>query len=215
MPVKVVDLDVVSDERVGGGGFLTIRRLRLRMVREDGSRSAEGLYDFVERPMGLDAVVLALWHRDAGGRVRVLLREGVRPPLVFGRPELGRALRFSTELVAGILERGEDDFAALQRRAADEALEEAGLTVEARAVERLGPPTYPTPGMCAEKFHLAAVEVTNPDAAVRPEGDGSPFEEGARLVWLDLDEALERCRRGEIEDMKTEVGLRRLRERLA
>ena len=45
-----------------------------------------------------------------------------------------------------------------------------------------------------------------------PTTDGSPFEEGARLEWVSLDEALARCARGEIRDMKTEIGLRRLRE---
>jgi len=52
-----------------------------------------------------------------------------------------------------------------------------------------------------------------PDALAHPPGgDGSPFEERARLEWVSLDEALARCASGEIRDMKTEVGLRRLRE---
>ncbi len=203
--------EVVSDEHVGAGGFLELRRLRLKVVRADGTLTREGLYDLVERPMGLDAVVLALWHRRADGGVDVLLRESMRVPVVFGRDEGTRSI---FELVAGILEAGEDDFAALQKRAAAEAHEEAGLSVEAAAVERLGPPLFPTPGMCAEMFHFAAVEVRDPAAAVRPPGDGSPFEEGARLHWLDLGDALQRCARGELDDMKTEIGLRRLKEHL-
>jgi ADP-ribose pyrophosphatase len=214
MTSDVVGFEVVSDERVGQGGFLVLRRLRLRVVRTDGSKSGEGLYDFVERPFGLDAVVLALWHRAKDGRARVLLRDGLRVPLVFGRPQSPGELNRLGELVAGILEVGEDDFAALQKRAAAEALEEAGVEVVPSEVERLGPPLYPTPGMCAEKFHLCACHVAHPERACRPAGDGSPFEEGARLRWVDLDEALAACRRGEIEDMKTELGLRRLYERL-
>jgi ADP-ribose pyrophosphatase len=201
---------VVSDERVGAGGFLTLRRLRLKLVRADGTLTGEGLYDVVERPVGLDAVVLVLWHRRKDGGVDVLLRESVRVPLVFGRPVEG-SLHSIVELVAGILESGEDDFAALQKRAAAEAHEEAGLTISVAAVELLGPPLYPTPGMCAEKFHFAAAEVKDPGAAVRPPGDGSPFEEGARLHWWDLDAALA----GATDDMKTELGLRRLKERLS
>jgi ADP-ribose pyrophosphatase len=184
------------------------------VVRADGTKSGEGLYDFVERPFGLDAVVLALWHRAADGRARVLLRDGLRVPLVFGRPESAGQLKHLGELVAGILEVGEDDFAALQKRAAAEAFEEAGLEVAPEEVERLGPPLFPTPGMCAEKFHLCACHVPHPERARRPPGDGSPFEEGARLRWVDLDEALAACRRGEVEDMKTELGLRRLYEKL-
>ena len=44
--------------------------------------------------------------------------------------------------------------------------------------------------------------------------DGSPFEEGARLEWVTLDEALARCADGRIRDLKTEIGLRRLRDEL-
>jgi ADP-ribose pyrophosphatase len=212
--MEVVGLEVIDDRTVGEGGFLTIRRMRLRLVRADGTRSAEGLYDFVERPCGLDAVVLALWSRASDGRVRVLVREGLRVPLVYGRPG-APALRWSTELVAGIIERGEEGDAQVRARAAAEALEEAGLAIAVDAVEPLGAPLYPTPGMCAEKFVLAAAEVEDPSRAVRPAGDGSPFEEGARLTWLDLDEAIARCLRGEIEDMKTELTLRRLRDHLA
>ena len=103
---------VISDERVGEGGFLRLRRLRVKLVRDDGTHTTEGLYDYVERPMGLDAVVLALWHRRPDGGVDVLLRESLRVPVVFGRSE---GLRSMFELVAGILEAGEDDFAALQK----------------------------------------------------------------------------------------------------
>jgi 8-oxo-dGTP pyrophosphatase MutT (NUDIX family) len=206
--------EVVDDARVGAGGFLVLRRLRLRVVRADGTRSAEGLYDFVERPKGLDAVVLALWNRGPDGIVRVLVRDAFRVPLVFGRPDAPAACP-STEVVAGILEAGEEGEDAIAARAVAEAWEEAGVVVAADAVERLGAPLYPTPGMCAEKFVLAACEVADPLAAARPPGDGSPFEEGAQLRWLVLDDAIEACVLGEIEDMKTEVTLRRLRDYLA
>jgi ADP-ribose pyrophosphatase len=216
--MDVVELEVLSDERVGEGGFLSLRRLRVVAVRENGTRSSVGLYDFVERPMGLDAVVLALWHRGDDGRVRVLVRDCLRVPLVFGRPEAQRRPpQLCTELVAGILERGDVGPDAVERRAADEALEEAGLTVAPSAIQRLGPPVFPTPGMCAERFHLLDCEVDRAqlDGACVPEGDGSPFEEGARLRWLALDDALAACRDGAIDDLKTEVTLRRLAERLA
>src|SRR5258708_31417377 len=122
--MAVREYEVVSDERAGGGGFLLLRRLRLRAVLDGGGRTREGLYDFVERPMGLDAVVLALFTRSEDGRARVLLRDGVRIPLVFGRGP-PPAPRICTEGVAGILEQGEDSEAAIPRRAADEGHEEA------------------------------------------------------------------------------------------
>jgi ADP-ribose pyrophosphatase len=197
-------IELLNDERAGQGGHLIIRRLRMRMLLSDGTRTREGSWDFVERPMGLDAVVLALWRRKPA--VEILLRSGLRVPLQYGRPE-PRPLLF-TELVAGVLEPGDD----LRQRAADEALEEAGLHVSAANVRLLGPPMFPTPGMCAELFHFASCEVSPDAVAEAPRGDGSPFEEGACLEWISLDEALARVSRGELQDLKTEVALRRLRE---
>jgi 8-oxo-dGTP pyrophosphatase MutT (NUDIX family) len=204
--VEVTGFEVTGDQRVGEGGHLRLRRMRMRLMLSDGSRTSEGSWDYVERPMGLDAVVVALFRRRPGA-LEVLLRHGVRVPVQFGRPEKPSALLFP-ELVAGILEPGDDLF----QRAADEVMEEAGLRVPPASVEILGPPAFPTPGMCAEVFQFVCCEVA-PDALAHPPGgDGSPFEEGARLEWVSLDEALGRCARGEIRDMKTEIGLRRLRE---
>ena len=203
--------DVVSDERIGEGGFLRLRRLRLRVRRSDGTLSREGTYDFVERPYGKDAVVLMLWHRAADG-VQVLLRHAPRVPLYFRDAAAGRE---HTEVVAGILEVGEEDWPAIQKRAAAEAHEEAGITVAAEAVEALGPASYPTAGLFAEVFHFVAAEVADPRAAVVPPTDGSPFEEGASLEWVALDEALRRCDDGRIVDLKTELALRRLRAKIS
>jgi ADP-ribose pyrophosphatase len=204
--VEVKGFEVTGDQRVGEGGHLRLRRMRMRLLLSDGSRTSEGSWDYVERPMGLDAVVVALFRRRPGA-LEVLLRHGVRVPVQFGRPEKPSALLFP-ELVAGILEPGDDVF----QRAADEVMEEAGLRVPPTSVEVLGPAVFPTPGMCAEVFQFVCCEVA-PDALAHPPGgDGSPFEEGARLEWVSLDEALARCASGEIRDMKTEVGLRRLRE---
>jgi ADP-ribose diphosphatase len=203
--------EVLSDDRIGAGGFLIIRRLRLRVRRSDGTLSKEGVYDVLERPMGADAVVLALWHRRADGTVDVLLRNAPRVPLYFRDPAMGTS---HTEVVAGVVEVGEEGWAAIQRRAAAEAHEEAGVRIDPAAVERLGPHSFPTSGLLAEIFHFAAAEVRDRDAAETPPTDGSPFEEGAELSWVPLDEALRRCDTGEIVDLKTELALRRLRAKL-
>jgi ADP-ribose pyrophosphatase len=136
-----------------------------------------------------------------------LLRAGLRPPLSFGRP--GETYLFLTELVAGIIEDGDD----LRQRAAAEVLEEAGLTVDPSTVEALGAGMFPSPGSTAERFLFFAVEATRLEEGA-PEGDGSPMEEGATCRWMRLDDAIAACVRGEIEDLKTELGLRRLRARL-
>ena len=198
---------IVSDERLHEGGFLNIRRVRLRVQRDDGSLSQEGLYDFVERPMGRDAVVVVLWHRAPAG-ISVLLRTAPRVPLWFRDPAVGAQF---VEVVAGILEKGEDDWPAIQRRAAAEAHEEAGIVVAPERVEQLGPPGFPTPGMFAERFWFVRAEVDDPGAAIVPPTDGSPFEEGATVAWQPLADALAACDAGRIPDLKTELALRRLR----
>lgn len=216
---EVVALDVESDEVVGReGGFLAIRRLRLRAVRADGSRSAPMLVDFLARPKGIDAVVVAVWARVAG-RVEVLLRDNLRPAIYLGRrdaalpiAEPARGL-FVAEVVAGIIEKEDVGEAGVRRRAALEVAEEAGFDVDPAAIVMLGAGSIPSPGAMSEKFWMCAVEV-DPAIQREPEGDGSPMEEGSRSWWRELDDAIAACVAGEIEDCKTELVLRRLRDHL-
>ncbi len=216
--VELVELVVDSDERVGAGGFLELRRLRLRNRRADGSLSAQYVCDSIVRPYGQDAVVVAVFARTAEG-IRVLVREGMRPPLMFARdparaplPELPPTL-FLTECVAGIIEAGDQGEAGLRVRAAAEVHEEAGFVVAPEAIILLGAGMYPVPGTMIEKFYFTAVEV-DPAAQGPLPGDGSPMEEGARTRWLGLDATIAACVAGEIVDLKTESTLRRLRDHL-
>ena len=211
-------IEIVDDQTVGEGGFLQIRRLRLKNRRADGTLSATYLVDYVMRPKGFDAVVVALFQRDPGGGAQVLLRDGLRPPVKIARerepvpiPET-RDHYFFREVVAGILEdsdRGED---GIKRRAAIEVEEEAGYRVRAEDVVLLGAGTFPSPGAFPERYWLSAVEIADPSAQRPPPGDGSPMEEGARTQWMALDDAIAACVAGEIEDCKTELALRRLRD---
>ena len=57
--------------------------------------------------------------------------------------------------------------------------------------------------------------VAQPGVSVPPPGDGSPMEEGCVLQFVPLAEALRMCDRGDIEDAKTELVLRRLHAYLA
>lgn len=213
---EVRDLIVDSDERVGDGGFLAIRRLHLRNVRADGSTSAQYVCDTVVRPFGQDAVVVVVYARTERG-VEVLVRHGLRPALVLGRdvanaplPEPAPGL-FLTELVAGIVENGDQGEAGLRARAAHEVHEEAGFLVDQDSIVLLGAGMYPSPGSLVEKFYFTAVEV-DPATQQPLTGDGSPMEEGARTTWLLLDDAIAACRAGELVDLKTELGLRRFKD---
>jgi ADP-ribose pyrophosphatase len=215
---EVVGFVIDSDEVVGQGGFLAIRRLRMRNRRADGSISGPYVCDAIARPYGQDAVVVAVYARTARG-VEVLVRDGLRPALLAGRDPARAPLpepppgMFLTELVAGIVEPGDTGAEGLRHRAAAEVAEEAGFAVAPSAIALLGGGVYPSPGSMVEKFYFAAVEV-DPAAQQALPGDGSPMEEGARTRWLLLDAAIDACLRGELPDLKTELGLRRLRDHL-
>ena len=216
MSGDVVALIVDRDDRVGEGGFLAIRRLMLRNRHGDGTTSRPYLCDGIARPYGQDAVVVAVFARDP---LRVLVRDGLRPVIALGRDPAAAPLPepppqlLLTELVAGIVEPGDRGEAGLRVRAAHEVREEAGFAVDPARVVLLGAGMYPSPGCMIEKFYFAAVEV-DPAAQRALVGDGSPMEDGARTRWLGLPDALAACARGEICDLKTELGLRRLRDHL-
>ena len=221
---RVAEIEIVEDRTERSRcdeGFLRLRRFRARNRRADGSRSAEYPIDVIDRPV-LDAVAVCLWARGPAG-IEVLTRRGLRPAAYFRRgktavlPEPEYLL--VEELVAGVLEPGEVGLDALRRRASDEVREEAGLEIEPSRFEPLGGPFFMLPGIASEKIHVMAAEVARglgPPVWSAPEtGDGSPLEEGAELRWRPLGAAVEACERGEIEDAKTELALRRLLTRLA
>ena len=220
---EVTGLEIEREETFGAeGGFLAVRRVHLRNVRADGSRSAPYINDFVYRARAkIDAVVVVIWHRTPAGAVEVLVRDGLRPTLALGRPAERqvvpdpRPYLYLTELVAGIVETGDQGEEGLRTRAAAEVLEEAGYLVAPSAIQMLGAGSFPSPGAKPEKFFYLSVEIADPGAQIPPEGDGSPMEEGARTRWMGLEAAIEACVRGEIEDGKTEIGLRRLKEVLS
>jgi ADP-ribose pyrophosphatase len=144
----------------------------------------------------------------------VLLKTGVRPPVWLRRtlrltqPD-SRTWGVLAEVVAGMLEPADTGASGIERRAAHECLEEAGLAVDERAVRPLGAESFPSPGITDEKVHWRAVEA-DLGARARPTGDGSPMEEGGAVVVLPLEEAIAACRRGDVPDMKTEIALLRL-----
>ncbi|MBI3723903.1 NUDIX hydrolase [bacterium] len=214
---ELARLEVAADRTRGSRcdeGFLRVRRLRLVNCYRDGSRSREYSCDIVSRP-GTDAIAVVVWHRE-GGRVRVHLRRGTRAAIYLRREKKGELVQpdpreYDTieEIVAGILEAEDRGEGGLQRRAAAEVHEEAGFAVRPEAVRLLGAAFFATPGITDEKVFLAEVEV-KPGEQGALAGDGSVMEEAADTVVHDLKEAIAACRRGEIPDMKTEVGLLRL-----
>jgi len=220
---RVAAIEVVEDRTARARcdeGFLRLRRLRARNRRLDGSYSREYPIDLIDRPT-FDAVAVCLWARGEAGP-EVLTRSGIRPAAYFRRgqatvlPEVDHLL--VEEVVAGVLEPGEVGPDAIRKRAVEEVREETGLEIAPDQLEALGGPFFMLPGITSEKIYLVAGEVprgSGPEVWAAPgHGDGSPLEEGAELRWRPLAEAIAACERGEIEDAKTEIALRRLVARL-
>jgi ADP-ribose pyrophosphatase len=186
------------------GGFLDIQRVDLVASYPDGTSSEPFAYDVATRK-ALDAVVMAAFYADRGVHY-VFLRSAVRPPCALRSiaPAHDGGL---WELPAGLVEPGESPADA----AARELGEELGFAVAPGAMRPLGEWTFPAPGIIAERHVFLAVEV-DPRKRALPTEDGSPLERAAAIVALPVEEAIEHCRRGDIRDAKTELGLRRLAE---
>lgn len=218
---RLRDIVIVEDRTAESRcdeGFLTLRRLRLRNEYDDDSCSEVYPCDLVSR-RGSDAVVAVLYQLDGDRHVQVLLRDGIRAPIFlrqhksFVHPD--PRVYFSVgELVAGMVE--DDDgpgSAGLGKRAAAEAEEEAGLRLPAEDFRMLGEETFASPGTGDEKLYYCAALAPLHEAHPG-EGDGTVMEQGAHIRVLGLREAIEACRRGDVPDMKTEVGLLRLADHL-
>lgn len=208
-----IELHVVEDRSpTAPEGFLTLQRRALVARYPDGATSREFLYDSVGR-RALDAVVLCAHYARDGVRF-VYLRSALRPPVTFRDPRqspVAEGARGLWELPAGLIEEGERTPQGVLECGRRELAEELGFRVEARALRALGPSAFPCPGVIGERHFFLEVEV-NPSTRERPALDGSALEEHGLVVSVALDEALDLCRAGTLEDAKTELGLRRLRE---
>jgi len=214
-PSSVVAIEIVEDRSATSRwdeGFLSLRRLRCRNRRSDGSFSPVYRVDVVDRPK-LDAVAVVIYRRR-GAQTEVLTRQNLRPAAYFriGKqpaiPDSQTHLRVE-EIVAGVLEDSDKGEEGLRMRAALEVGEEVGIQVAPEEIQLLGGPFFVAPGIISEKIFLAAVDVTGKEQ-LEPPGDGSPLEEGSMLRWCDAVRLLEECRTGRVQDAKTEIGLTRL-----
>ena len=211
-PPPDVRLEIAEDlSPTEADGFLRLRRRRLIARYPDGSQSAAFLYDEVDR-RALDAVVIAAHGLLDGQRV-VYLRSAIRPPCALRSSERSPtqepANRGLWELPAGLVEPGEESEAGLVEAARRELLEETGFDVAVGGFQSLGPSTFPTPGVIAERHFFFHVEV-DPARRGEPSLDGSALEAGGEVIARPLEQLLQLCREGAFADAKTELGLRRL-----
>lgn len=196
-------------------GFLGLRRRSMRVRYASGSVSEPFVYDEISRS-ALDAVVISA-HFEKGGEPWVYLRSALRPPLALRDPATSAVPEDGGgglwELPAGLVEPGEQSAAGVLRAGARELAEELGFEASPQALELLGPSALPCPGIIAERQHFVAVRV-DPAARQEPGLDGSALEFEGRVLPVALTTALEWAREGSLPDAKTELGLRRLAERL-
>lgn len=216
--VKIEVVSDLSDAMRSDEGFIRVRRLVLKNHYEGGAQSREYRYDCAERD-AMDAVGIVLYAEASGDTpARICLRSSIRPPLSL-RPGYALPLKESAadptlfEIPAGLVEQDEEGEEGLRNCASRETQEEVGLEVAPQAFVPLGPAVFLTPGLCAEKLHFFAAAV-DPSRAGQATMDGSPVEERARIAFVSLEEALAACRDGRIEDIKTEIGVRRLIDKL-
>jgi ADP-ribose pyrophosphatase len=194
-------------------GFLRLVRRRLRVRFPDASLSAPFIYDEIDR-RALDAVVIAPYY-DRQGERHVYLRSALRPPFYFRDPsrspvaETGRGALW--ELPAGLIEPNEQTPEGVFEAGRRELEEELGFSATVADFARLGPPTLPSPGVISERHFFVAIRV-RPEARGEPSLDGSALERFGEVIAMPLRRALAACRAGQIEDAKTELGLRRLAE---
>ena len=184
--------------------------LRLRVRRGDGTLSHEGLYDFVERPMGNDAVVLVLWHRAADGSVAGALAPRAARALWF-RDRGARRARTPRSSPASS-RRARTTGRPSSARAAAEAHEEAGMRRRARRRRAPGPGQLPDGG------HVRRALPLRRRRGARPERRGDAADRRLALRGgRDARVGRRSTRRsvaattGDIVDLKTELALRRLR----
>ncbi|MEQ8768803.1 MAG: NUDIX hydrolase, partial [Planctomycetota bacterium] len=108
-------------------GFLKVRRLTVQNVWADGRTSEPYPCDIVSRPSS-DAMAVVLYH-VADRRVRVILKEGIRPPIYLRKLERfvvpdPRPYDSIVEIAAGLIEDEDAGPGGLERRARHEAREE-------------------------------------------------------------------------------------------
>ncbi len=218
--MPVCDVEIVSEHTSSSRcdeGFLRLRRFMVRNIYADGRSSRAYPCDIVSRPHP-DAAAILLYDVDAEGRVQVVLKKGLRPPVYFRKlksevtPDREPYLKL-IEMVAGVLEPEDGGPEGIARRAAAEALEEAGFTIGEASIQTLGAEAFASPGVTDEKVFFCAGRVRT-DQGKEPQGDGSMMEEGTEVVILGLRAAIALCRSGGIVDMKTELSLWRLADHL-
>lgn len=180
-----------------------------RLLADDFFQLEEAFVSFQKRDGTMSEPVrrLDLKRNDA---VCALVVNKVRGTVVLVRQfryaAFERGQGWPLELVAGLIDAGEEPIDAIRR----EILEETGFAVG--ALTRLFT-FYPSPGITSERGILFVCE-TEGDAPVAAGGGLAEESEDIEVVELPFAEAFAMVERGDIYDGKTIIGLLWLKDRL-
>lgn len=165
--------------------------VRLKEVKHPNGHVSR--YEIVERANA--AAVVAL-RAGEGGEPEIAL---VSQP----RPAVNKEL---LEIPAGLVEPNEGKHP--ERTAARELREEIGYNA---GELRLLVAEYSSPGFCTEVISIYAA------TGLKEAPEGQQLDPGEQITvhWIPLDEAVERVRRGEIQDGKTIIGIWLARDEVA
>lgn len=213
---RIRRVEIVSqreDDPADSHAFLRLQRLQVQNRFVDGKESSVYRYDGVLRKW-LDAVVLLLVG-SLNGEDAVCLRSCIRPPVLLRgqsvRPFDDEEDHYTLwELPAGLLEAGDRGEQGIKKRAAIEAFEETGYTLDWKHFTSVGSAPFASPGVIPERLYFFTARVPDLSDRVAAVGDGSPAEDGGGIWWVALQDAVRMCDGGEIIDAKTELGIRRL-----
>jgi nudix-type nucleoside diphosphatase (YffH/AdpP family) len=181
-------------------GFFKLDEYIVAHERQDGTMSPDLDRLVFERG---DAAVVLLFDRDKNAAVLV---EQFRIPVLIGRRRDDPATRdgWLTEPVAGMIDAGDTPASAAIR----ETMEETGYRI--RDPKLIG--TYfSSPGACSERYFLYYAEVSEAD---RTGTGGGVDDEDIRILYVPVDELIDRAVHGLIDDPKIVIGAYWLRDYL-
>lgn len=211
--LPLITIETLEQETVKSG-FLGIDRRKVRFTYPDNS-TAEMTVDAVIKNCN-DAVAI-IAHYELNSVRYIYLRSCLRPPLAFrdyikdsGRPENEFNHNGNLwELPAGLVDKEEIGFSGLIDAARRELHEEIGIDAPRDNFKQLGPRTFSSVGMTAERIFYFEVEV-DPTTIAKPLEDGSPLERHGIVQAVPLTELVEELLAGNIVDSKTQMGIMRL-----
>ncbi len=192
--------------------FFVHHKYTLQNVYADNTVSREYAIEFFDR-RGYDCVAVIPYYVE-GGKVFVGILRAFRPTIYFRKDyplplKDKRVYTYVYEAVAGSLEEGDRGIDGVLNRVVEELEEEAGFVVDKKNVFSLGGSFFPSHGQSTEKIHLFAVDVSNAKK-VEARGDGSVNEGLNKIEFFEINELLNMCFQGIVEDPKIEIGIGRL-----